>query len=77
MIYEALAGVALLSISIVGHQYAYQLARWSERLDSIGSTTEWDDVEPAFWKVLLYQIGGIIGAGVGAILLLMAVVSLL
>ena len=42
---RALVGVALLVGGAVSARYAHVLARWNERLDAIGSTRRWDEVE--------------------------------
>ncbi len=67
---RAFVGLAFLVGGVLGYRYAYELARLNERLDAVGSTTSWDAVEPATWKVILYQFGGIVIAGVGGITLL-------
>jgi len=47
----------LLVVAVGGGLYrvARPLARFSEQLDAIGSTTPADEVEPADWKVWLYR----------------------
>ncbi|GAA0244849.1 hypothetical protein ACFFQF_04255 [Haladaptatus pallidirubidus] len=50
-------GLASIVVGAVGYRFSYHLSRFSEQLDSVGSTTPWDEVEPAGWKVLLTQIG--------------------
>ncbi|RYJ15074.1 hypothetical protein ELS19_14720 [Halogeometricum borinquense] len=36
----------------------YRLARFEERLDSLGSKRSWSEVEPSDWKVLFNRVGG-------------------
>ncbi|MFC4245931.1 hypothetical protein ACFOZ7_02755 [Natribaculum luteum] len=67
---QAFVGLACLVGGVLGYRYAYELAQLNERLDAIGSTTSWDAVEPANWKVILYQFGSIVIAGVGGLALL-------
>jgi hypothetical protein len=40
----------------LGALYPYELARFGEQLDAIGSTTRASDVEPAGWNVALTRI---------------------
>jgi hypothetical protein len=67
---KTLFGLVLLIVGVFGYRYAYELSRLSERIDSIGSTTPWNEVEPANWSVLLSQVISIIVAGIGALMLL-------
>lgn len=59
------AGLTVIGVGALGVYRAYWLARLSERLDSIGSRTPWEDVEPAVWKVwvtrLLFAFVGTVG----------------
>lgn len=48
----------LLVFGIPAAIWPYQLARFEEQLDSIGSKRSWSEVEPADWKVLLTRIMG-------------------
>jgi len=36
----------------------YDVARFNEQVDAIGSTRRFSDVEPADWNVLLHRISG-------------------
>jgi hypothetical protein len=49
----------------LGFRFAYAVSQFEERVDAIGSTTPWHEVEPADWKVLLNRIvfGGLAIAG--------------
>ena len=67
---KTLFGLILLVVGVFGYRYAYELSRLNERIDSIGSTTPWDEVEPANWSVLLSQVSSIIVVGVGVLMLL-------
>lgn len=49
--------------------WPYRLARFEERLDSIGSKRRWSDVEPADWKVTLTRVVGALMAVGGGVLL--------
>ena len=71
---RTLVGLLLLVSGVSVYRYAYELARLSERLDSIGSTTAWGDVEPANWMVVLYQVASLIAAGVGGLALIVGVI---
>ncbi len=68
-------GVAFFAVVMtvgggLGFRFAYALSQFEERIDAIGSTTPWHEVEPADWKVILNRIvfGGI--ALIGALWLL-------
>ena len=50
--------------------WPYPIARFEERLDSIGSKRRWYDVEPADWKVTLTRGIGVLMAVGGGVLLL-------
>lgn len=62
--------LVMMAGGALGFRYAYAVSQFEERVDAIGSTTPWHEVEPAAWKVVLNRIifGGI--AAVGAIWLL-------
>jgi hypothetical protein len=61
-------GLLLVGIGVAGIRYAYWLSRVSERIDAIGSTTPWHEVEPAGWRVAVTRAMfaglGLLGAGV-------------
>ena len=60
-------GIALLLVllGIPGAAFPYRMARFGERMDSIGSKRAWSEVEPAEWKMLLVGIGvGMLFVGV-------------
>lgn len=65
--------VLLLIVGIPSAVWPYELARFSERMDSIGSTRRWEEVEPAAWKVTLTRVSGVVMAAFG---LLWALISL-
>ncbi|WP_256297386.1 hypothetical protein [Haloarchaeobius salinus] len=68
-------GGVVAVFGVVGYRYAYELSRFSEQLDAIGSKRAAAEVEPADWKVALERgVSGllaIVGAGmvVGAFVL--------
>lgn len=65
------AGLTVIGVGAFGVYRAYWFARLSERLDAIGSTTAWDGVEPATWKVWATRLlFGFVGA-VGVLILLL------
>jgi hypothetical protein len=51
-----LFGLALAGIGLTGVRHARWISRLSEQIDAIGSTTTWDEVEPAAWKVSLNRV---------------------
>ncbi|PSQ15200.1 hypothetical protein BRD02_07095 [Halobacteriales archaeon QS_8_69_73] len=65
-------GIALLLVllGIPGAVFPYRMARFEERMDSIGSKRAWSEVEPAEWKVLLTRVVGVGMSFVGVIILL-------
>ncbi len=63
---DVLVGGILLAAGILGFRYAYEVSQFDERLDAIGSTTRWDEVEPAGWKVTLTRMLSFVVALVGA-----------
>lgn len=62
-----LSGLLVVAVGGGLYRFARPLARFSEQLDAIGSTTSADEVEPADWKVWLYRAIAvlIVVAGVG------------
>ncbi|WP_411964893.1 hypothetical protein [Haloferax sp. YSMS24] len=58
-------GVMFLAIGLPGALKPYKTAQFTERLDSIGSKTPWDEVEPAEWNVTLTRFGGIFMTALG------------
>ena len=67
---KMLFGLVLLVGGVLSYRYAYELSRLGERIDSIGSTTSWDEVEPTNWRVLLSQLSSVIVAGVGVLMVI-------
>jgi hypothetical protein len=49
-------GLLLLIVGLPGAVYPYQVTRFFERLDAIGSETRLTEVEPADWNVLVTRI---------------------
>ncbi len=68
-------GAFLLGSGALFALYPYRLARFSEQLDAIGSTTRLSEVEPAGWKVSLNRIGGVTCALVGALVLVLGILN--
>lgn len=62
--------VLMIVFGAVGFRFAYTLSQFEERIDAIGSTTPWHEVEPADWKVMLNRIIFAALAAVGALWLL-------
>lgn len=58
-------GLPTIGIGALVFRYAYGFARFGEQLDAIGSTTSWDEVEPAGWNVLLTKLSGLLIVGFG------------
>ncbi|KAB1187157.1 MULTISPECIES: hypothetical protein [Haloferax] len=58
-------GVGFLAIGLSGAVKPYQVTRFLEQLDAIGSKTSWDEVEPADWNVTLTRFGGIFMTALG------------
>jgi hypothetical protein len=52
----AFLAVLMLVGGGLGFRFAYRLSQFEERIDAIGSTTPWHEVEPADWKVLLNRL---------------------
>lgn len=58
-----MASPAVVPLLVVGAAMAvwpYELSLWQERWDSVGSTRDWSDVEPAEWRVTLTRAGGLL-----------------
>lgn len=68
-----LGGIVLLALGAIEVRYARQLTRFGEQLDAIGSTTRASEVEPAEWNVWLTKIFGMVIAGVGLVLIGLAI----
>ncbi|ELZ57643.1 MULTISPECIES: hypothetical protein [Halorubrum] len=49
----------LLAVGIPHAVWPYEIGRFGERLDSIGSKRAWSEVEPAEWNVKLTRAVGI------------------
>ncbi|WP_459194752.1 hypothetical protein [Halosimplex sp. J119] len=61
-----LVGAVLLTVGLFGVLRPYTVALWRERLDAVGSTRSWDDVEPAEWRVTIarYTFAILLAGGV-------------
>lgn len=69
-----LFGLLAVLVGAALYWFARPLARFSEQLDAIGSTTSTEEVEAARWKVVLYSavsllvaIAGLVMIGRGAL----------
>ena len=72
---SCMASPAAIPLFLVGAAAAIwprQLSLWQERWDSVGSTRNWSEVEPAAWRVTLTRTGGVLAmfGGVAAALFL-------
>ncbi len=54
-----LIGLFALGVGLLLTLKAYEVSRFQERLDAIGSTTPWHEVEPAGWRVTLTRAIGV------------------
>ena len=70
LVVETVLGVGMLAVGALGYRHAHGLSRFSEQIDAIGSTTNWDEVEPAGWKVHLYRVSFVLLAGLGGLFVL-------
>ncbi|WP_224333219.1 hypothetical protein [Haloprofundus halobius] len=59
-------GILALPVGLAVYRYAYELTRFDEQMDAIGSKTRASDVEPAEWNVLLTKLFGAAIAAFGA-----------
>jgi hypothetical protein len=59
-------GAFMLVVGLLGLRYPYKVALIEELVDSIGSTTPIDAVEPAAWKVSLTKLSAAVVAFVGS-----------
>jgi hypothetical protein len=72
---QVVLGVVFLTIGAFGVKYSYRLSRFDEQLDAIGSTTSYDDVQPAAWKVFATKAVAAFAAAFGAVMLLVGLLS--
>lgn len=70
-------GLILALLGAGMFRFAYGLTRFSEQLDSFGSTTPGSDVEPAGWNVALTKLFGILVSIGGVIWFLSGLVTVL
>lgn len=52
------AGALIIAFGLVGAVWPYEVARFEEQIDAIGSKRSASEVEPADWKVYLTRIFG-------------------
>ena len=72
MLVGILLGLLVTGVGLAVAFKPYPVARFNERLDAIGSTTPWDEVEPAGWRVTLTRCTGLGFVIVGVTLLSLA-----
>lgn len=70
-----LGGLISVVCGAVAAFFPRRLARLSERLDAIGSTTPWDEVEPAGWKVTVTRLLGLLLLAIGLAYVVRGVVT--
>lgn len=49
-------GLVFLCIGLYGVVRPYRVAVWQERIDAIGSTRSWDEIEPVGWRITVTRI---------------------
>ncbi|WEL18136.1 putative membrane protein [Halorhabdus sp. SVX81] len=59
----------MITIGLVSAVWPYEVARFEEQIDAIGSKRSWSDIEPADWKVSLLRISGIAVSLFGVLIL--------
>ncbi|ELZ26928.1 hypothetical protein C475_08336 [Halosimplex carlsbadense 2-9-1] len=67
-----LVGAVLFAVGLFGVLQPYTVALWRERLDAVGSTRSWNDVEPTDWRVTIARYTFAIFLAGGALFLWMA-----
>lgn len=60
-----LVGLFLAAFGLPGAIWPYRVARFQERVQGIGSTRSWSEIEPADWNVSVTRVGGIVLTVVG------------
>ncbi|PSP26729.1 hypothetical protein BRC65_09830 [Halobacteriales archaeon QH_2_65_14] len=66
----AILGVLLMVAGVRSMVRPYELGKFDEQIDAVGSTRPVPDVEPADWKVALHRYGGAAITVAGAVSLL-------
>lgn len=64
--------VILVAFGLPSAVWPHAVARLEERLDSIGSTRSWNEVEPAAWKVTLPRVVGVAATLLGLAVFVLA-----
>jgi len=64
------AATVFVLLGVLNLVFPYTMAQLKERLDAIGSTRSWSDVEPAGWYVVLTRLLGVALIGIGLAYLL-------
>ncbi|SIR98666.1 hypothetical protein SAMN05421858_4998 [Haladaptatus litoreus] len=70
-----LLGGALIGLGLFGMRYAYQLTRFGEQIDAIGSKQRFSDVEPAEWNVSLSRALSLIVVLTGIVIIILALID--
>ncbi|GAB3679433.1 hypothetical protein GCM10028857_00810 [Salinarchaeum chitinilyticum] len=58
-------GIPLLAFGLAAVIWPYEIARFEERIDAIGSKRSWSEVEPADWRVTLTRGIGVVFVLIG------------
>lgn len=69
-----LAGVFLFVLGLPALTWPYELAKFEEQLDAIGSSRRMEEVEPAGWRVSLTKLAGIALSGGGVVAAVLSLV---
>lgn len=64
-VWNAFLGLLLVGGGAAGHRYAYEVTRFGEQLDAIGSTTRSSEVEPTDWNVMVTKLCSVAAVVVG------------
>jgi hypothetical protein len=48
-----IVGLAIVAAGILSIRYAYEITRFEERIDAIGSKRDRSEIEPAEWNVAM------------------------
>lgn len=64
--------MVLMGLGVYSAVSPLRVARFTERLDAIGSRRRWDEVEPTNWNVFFTQLFGVVLVVISIYLLLEA-----
>lgn len=62
-------GIIIVLFGLLGAIWPYQLTRFNEQMDAIGSKRRASDVEPAEWNVMLTRIFSVVMIFIGIVVL--------